>query len=63
MSDTIGTSTRSAAAPPPTRGVERQTLLRAVAGSISGRGRVLGPAGGWMRVDFDDIRRHIESTG
>ncbi len=63
MSHPIGTSTRSAAAQPATRWVERQTLLRAVAGSISGRGRVLGPAGGWVRVDFDDIRRRMQSTG
>ena len=61
MSHPIGTSTGSTAAQATPRGFERQTLLRAVAGSISGRGRVLGPAGGWMRVDFDDIRQHMQA--
>ncbi len=63
MSHPTGTSTASAAAQPAPRGAERLRLLRAVAGSISGRGRVLGPAGGWLRVDFDDIRQHMQSTG
>jgi hypothetical protein len=63
MSHPIGTSTGSPAALAAPRGVERLTLLRAVAGSISGRGRVLGPSGGWVRVDFDDIRQHMQSTG
>ncbi len=63
MSHPIRTSTGSAAAQPAPSKVERQRLLRVVAGSISGRGRVLGPAGGWVRVDFDDIRQHMQSTG
>lgn len=42
---------------------ERQTVLRIVAGNISGRGRVLGPAGGWVSLDFDDIRRHLRPVG
>jgi hypothetical protein len=40
-------------------GEERMVMLRAMADSITGRGRVVGPAGTFVRVDFDDLRSRL----
>ena len=45
----------------PGQGEERKVLLRAVADSITGRGRLLGPAGTWVRVDFEDLRGQLRA--
>ena len=63
MSGTSGTTAGMTGTTPADGLADRVTMLRALAGSISGRGRVIGPAGGWVRVDFDDIRRHVQPTG
>lgn len=63
MSHRTGTTTGPAGTSAAVGGPDRLTLLRAAAASISGRGRVLGPAGGWVRVDFDDIRQQMGTTG
>ena len=63
MSVTSRTTRPAPASQLPDRVADRQTMLRAVAGSIYGRGRVLGPVGGWVSVDFDDIREHIARAG
>ena len=42
-------------------GEQRLALLRAVTEGITGRGRVLGPAGTWVRLDFEDLRGQLRA--
>jgi hypothetical protein len=42
-------------------GEQRLAVLRTVTENLTGRGRVLGPSGSWVRLDFDDLRGQLQT--